>query len=144
MIPSTHAPTPTLTPQKSEGLKNHQHHTPSTPTHPSIHPSINQSIIPSLQTHHHHRHHHLLFFPPTTALCPPAVAPPANLLPPAIATPRHSSPLTLSEDPQAAQSISILTVAQISPPEQGRCTRAADGQKAAKTVLVWPQGCVWA
>jgi hypothetical protein len=77
--------------------------------------------------------HLLPFFPPAlTAPLLPAIA---------TGTPRNPSPFSA---PQAAQSASILTVAQISPLEHARCTRAADGQKAAKTVLVWPQGCVWA
>jgi hypothetical protein len=122
------SPTPQSTTGKKK-LKHHHHRSTNSPL-----PQVPNPTSPHLI--------HLLTFFPTTALCPPAAAPPANLLPPAIATPRYSSPL--SEEPQAGQSISILTVAQISPPAQGRCTRAADGQKAAKTVLVWPQGCVWA
>lgn len=44
----------------------------------------------------------------------------------------------------AEQAASILTEAQISPRPHGFWRSAASAQKAAKTVLVWPQGCVWA
>lgn len=98
-----------------------QHHQPSQPTH-----SHNTSPFTPP--------HLLPFFPPLTG--------PPTLLPAPTATPRNS--LSPFSTPQAAQSVSILTVAQISPPEQARCTKAADGQKAANTVLVWPQGWVWA
>jgi hypothetical protein len=48
MKPSTHAPAPTLTPQKPEGLKNHQHHTPPPqPVHPSINKSMNHPFPPT-------------------------------------------------------------------------------------------------
>lgn len=110
-----------------------------TPTKLPLPPAIARPLLPSHPYHPKpHLEPHLLPFFPRPA--PPTFPP--TLRPAATATPLNSpSPFSA---PQAAQSVSILTVAQISPLEQGRCTSAADGQKAAKTVLVWPQGWVWA
>jgi hypothetical protein len=120
---------------------NHQTRKPEGPTSSKQNERKKREKKPQTSTtnppnHYHHHHSHLLpFFPPAltgSALLPPAIA---------TGTPLYSSPFSA---PQAAQSASILTVAQISPLEHACCIRAADGQKAAKTVLVWPQGWVWA
>ena len=124
------SPSPVTSPPPREHPKNQKKSSPRCPNNTSS-PQSNPPT--SLLTSSHP--HLLPFFPPATVLTP--------LLPPPTARPRYSPPSPFSA-PQAAQSISILTVAQISPPAHARCTRAADGQKAAKTVLVWPQGWVWA
>lgn len=113
----------------------HQHQKSPENSSPHRHPNI--------LTHHSktqpisHPTHHLL-----ATLATLAVEDLAR--PPRLPTATPLIPSASPSAPQAAQSVSILTVAQISPLEQARCTSAAAGQKAANTVLVWPQGCVCA
>ena len=83
--------------------------------------------------------------PPPTFL-PATLFPPLSLPPPSLPLPPPPSPpaAPARAATHPSHSLSILTVAQISPDAQGCWRRAEAGQKEAKTVWVWPQGWVWA